>query len=885
MQDTQQKLIVMEKKIVLSCLTTILFCISELHAGPYKDITINGITYSIISISGYDNTGRAVVSKGCNYATVEIPDAITYPIQYEEDKICVVEGISSGAFAECDRLTSIALPPHLTKIGTKAFYKCSKLQTINLDSIRQIKSRAFDKCTALRSVKLGEKTEIIDLFAFNDCASIDKISIPANCERIESSAFFQCTQLKEITVTPNNKHSYQSINGILYKTNKEQSELLDLVIYPAGLENDRYVVPENVCYVQSHSFSGNKYLKRIRLSDNTQITGYSIFNCINLEKFELSPGNTKYFLTDGFLILEEGHQLTAVPNASSGKRMPDTIRKIAGGAYAGCTLLTNISISETVYEIESGIFYFCPNLKEVSLFNKSAGNNVYKIFAGIGASTSDQSDYWGDIFEDFNYYYQQTPYSYECYSPKNLKITLEDETISKIEMGDMKLTAFCVPHLKDISPITRVLYDRRPTIEHVDIGNAETLPERIFQGFTNLKEIIIPFPGAGNKTTAKNLGTLFGTSSTEGLKAVIQYFENGKTSTYNVPAGLEKITLAEGCQDMQYGALSGFSMLRELTLPASLYIIGEKALYGCAGLTDIYNKGADPAGAFDNSFTGVRTTTCKLHVPQNSKSLYEVSEGWKNFYYIQEEAPVKINVAKNIENAGTVLGIEEYQTNDVAELKAYPNSGYKFVAWTENGQIVSNDYIYNFTVTNDRSLIAVFVPVLNDNDVDVSVGDSRINFTWQAEEGARRYTLTIYADASMTEIIKSVSFDENGNVINGRSSGANTFTYTIDRLATADYYYTLNTYGESDIILSQRAGNCTVVSTGIYEMNNENIIFDVEGNKLCISNIQGLPVVVYTPQGIAIATRNKTDEKETFLLEQGLYIVRIGNKSKKILIQ
>ena len=69
---------------------------------------------------------------------------------------------------------------------------------------------------------------------------------------------------------------------------------------------------------------------------------------------------------------------------------------------------------------------------------------------------------------------------------------------------------------------------------------------------------------------------------------------------------------------MSYGALQGMSTLREVTLPSSLYMVGEKAFYGCAGLKHIYNHGASPAACFDNTFTGVRTATCVLHVPYNT---------------------------------------------------------------------------------------------------------------------------------------------------------------------------------------------------------------------------------------------------------------------------
>lgn len=93
-----------------------------------------------------------------------------------------------------------------------------------------------------------------------------------------------------------------------------------------------------------------------------------------------------------------------------------------------------------------------------------------------------------------------------------------------------------------------------------------------------------------------------------------------------------------------YGGLPNCDMLERVTLPTSLYMVGDKAFYGCAKISDIYCKGADPAVAYDGSFDGMRVSSCKLHIPYNTVELYKRSTGWKNFYFFEEEAPLHVQV-------------------------------------------------------------------------------------------------------------------------------------------------------------------------------------------------------------------------------------------------
>ena len=67
-------------------------------------------------------------------------------------------------------------------------------------------------------------------------------------------------------------------------------------------------------------------------------------------------------------------------------------------------------------------------------------------------------------------------------------------------------------------------------------------------------------------------------------------------------------------------------------------------------------------------------------------------------------------VSVNIEPAsgGTVIGDGAYFSTSLVTLEAKTNTGYNFVSWTENGSKVSEDSVYKFIITGNRSLVANF---------------------------------------------------------------------------------------------------------------------------------------------------------------------------------
>ena len=66
------------------------------------------------------------------------------------------------------------------------------------------------------------------------------------------------------------------------------------------------------------------------------------------------------------------------------------------------------------------------------------------------------------------------------------------------------------------------------------------------------------------------------------------------------------------------------------------------------------------------------------------------------------------NVTTKTTTGGTTAGDGDYDKGATATVIATPEEGYLFKGWYENGQLVSNDASYSFTVTENRTLTAKF---------------------------------------------------------------------------------------------------------------------------------------------------------------------------------
>jgi hypothetical protein len=119
-----------------------------------------------------------------------------------------------------------------------------------------------------------------------------------------------------------------------------------------------------------------------------------------------------------------------------------------------------------------------------------------------------------------------------------------------------------------------------------------------------------------------------------------------------------------------------------------------------------------------------------------------------------------INVTANPADGGTVTGADSYVEGSTATLTATANEGYTFTNWTKNGNVVSTNATYSFTVTENASYVANFT--LNTYTITALVNPENAGTVTGAGTYSHGETVTLTATAN--EGYSFVNWTENGTV-------------------------------------------------------------------------------------------------------------------------
>ena len=195
-----------------------------------ENVTISGIRYDLKA----NNTATVIPSGSYNEAgypyantysgNITIPSVVTY-----KNKTYTVTKIGKRAFFYCSNLNTVSIPSTVTSIedeafyyctslssvgdisnvatiGDKSFYYCMSLASITIgDNVTVIGDRTFLSCSALTNVTIGNNVTTIGDYAFSGCESLKSIDIPNSVTKIESRAFAYCSNLLSVNLSANLK--------------------------------------------------------------------------------------------------------------------------------------------------------------------------------------------------------------------------------------------------------------------------------------------------------------------------------------------------------------------------------------------------------------------------------------------------------------------------------------------------------------------------------------------------------------------------------------------------------------------------------------------------------------------------------------------------------
>ena len=147
-----------------------------------------------------------------------------------------------------------------------------------------------------------------------------------------------------------------------------------------------------------------------------------------------------------------------------------------------------------------------------------------------------------------------------------------------------------------------------------------------------------------------------------------------------------------------------------------------------------------------------------------------------------------INVSANPTIGGSVAGGGTYNQGQSCTVTATPNAGYTFTNWTENGNVVSTNRNYTFTVTGNRTLVANFQAQPQNYNITVSANPSNGGSVAGGGTYQQGQSCTVTATANTGYAF--TNWTENGTVV---STSAN-YTFTVNANRTLVAHFTAQTY-------------------------------------------------------------------------------------------
>ena len=144
-----------------------------------------------------------------------------------------------------------------------------------------------------------------------------------------------------------------------------------------------------------------------------------------------------------------------------------------------------------------------------------------------------------------------------------------------------------------------------------------------------------------------------------------------------------------------------------------------------------------------------------------------------------------ITVSANPAAGGTVTGGGTFTYGQSCTVVATPNANYTFNNWTQNGNVVSTNASYTFTVNANRTLVANFTYVAPPTNYTVTVSANPTEGGTVTGGGTYQEGQTCTVEATTNVGYNFINWTENGVEVS--ASASYTFTVTANRTLVANY--------------------------------------------------------------------------------------------------
>ena len=310
---------------------------------------INGILYGKDLETGKINSIHYILP-GTDMSNYTLPDGITE--------------INGGIFSNVgDQIKELTINKYVTYVGAEAFKGTGIQKVIFLNKTSDdddgadtliMGASVFYNCKSLTEVTLPDRLTVLPAYTFYSTVVLESVELPAGLKEIGTEAF-NGSGLLSITI-PN------TVKQIGYSAFYNCKSLHTVKFAPGGTDplvmldnNDDYGIKADGSFAGSANTFKNCGLKEIELPTRLKNIGkYSFSNCISLKSVTI-PTSVTVIGTSAFELCAE---LTTVKFDTRKADGSETLTMENGSSYG-------YDGSNTTPD--SGVFYKCTSLKEISL--------------------------------------------------------------------------------------------------------------------------------------------------------------------------------------------------------------------------------------------------------------------------------------------------------------------------------------------------------------------------------------------------------------------------------------------------------------------------------------------------------------------------------------
>lgn len=602
------------------------------------------------------------------------------------------------------------------------------------------------------------------------------------------------------------------------------------------------ILPETITELESWAFSGCTKLESISLNENlTKIRTSAFEDCTSLKTITL-PDNLTY--------LQQAFSNSGITSIN----IPTKLTNI--DAYGNMPYLTSITIPNTVTQIGHGCFNNCSRLTEVIIED---GSKMLYMSEQAFESSPVEYIYLGRNIKD----HEQNTFE--------VKGSTLFQSLSNIDFGP-EVTE--TPHFSECSNILKMFIPDNVTsmkniyhcenLETLIIGNGvESIGNGVWSGCNNLKFLYL-----GN--SLKSIGSISATNLIN-----VYLFSDVLTTlgTKAIPTTVSRIYVPNTAR--YENLLNGYYTENLLTIYES----------------ETEYTGKVPELSFKNNVEGMNVTFDAETTPTDAgkystevKAIFS-NDDWSTSInapctYTITKAPVTViaNDVKreygkeNPEFTCSYFGFKNNETDSVLITK--PTIATTATAESNVGTypiIASSAEAKNYTFTYERGTLTITQASQaiewEQTFEDVTVGD-QLQLSATATSGLEvKYSVS---DESIAEIYTS--------------NGA-TF---LDCLKAGDVTIKVNQSGDDNWAAADRVTKTITIKpkSGIENVaipETDELSLTILGNDIVVNNAVRSSVEVYSISG-AIIYSTQDYNGETISLSNGAYIVKVGNKTRKVVL-